>query len=392
MKFTFNNGVLYVPVTYMRGGTSTGIMLLEENLPKDQQLKEELLRHIMGSPLFGEIKQNKQITGLGRGYPTSNKCFIIKKSNKIGINLESTLAQLSHNKSDIDWRVNCGNMSSAIPLYALEQGLICERSEDVTIYNTNTDTIMECKLNYDTQSQLTKINIAGVMGLYPGVRLSLQNPVGVKTGKLLPSGEALQTINGVRVSCLDVSVPMVILSADDLGVSVADMSKRYLDDEVFKKHFLKIWVEAAETMNIRDKQGDLIKAEDLANSETMPKVCVVSKPNDENSHIQVQYFTPQSAHVSLAVSGGSCLAVACLTPGTIAYECAQRTPELSDETKVHCVKIRHPAGVMNAYVEASLSNGEVCINTASYERSAQTLLDGQCPIYQASDELLSAYL
>ena len=59
----------------MRGGTSTGLIIWDRIVPKQLALREELLRHLMGLPLQGNLPDTKQITGLGRGYPTSNKVF-----------------------------------------------------------------------------------------------------------------------------------------------------------------------------------------------------------------------------------------------------------------------------------------------------------------------------
>ena len=104
------------PVFYMRGGTSTGIVIWEQHFCGLSDFKEEIIRKIMGVPDAGERKGNKQISGLGRGVATSNKVFIVEPhAQEPGI-FKTTLAQLAAEKSSIDWSVNCGNMSAAIPL------------------------------------------------------------------------------------------------------------------------------------------------------------------------------------------------------------------------------------------------------------------------------------
>ena len=70
-------GLLYFPVSYMRGGTSTGVVFWEPHLSPYGDLREEIIRKVMGVPDSGELKGNNQITGLGRGPATSNKVFII---------------------------------------------------------------------------------------------------------------------------------------------------------------------------------------------------------------------------------------------------------------------------------------------------------------------------
>jgi len=112
------NGVLELPVYHMRGGTSTGVVLWHEHLPAELALREEAIRCIMGVPPAGEVKGNRQTTGLGRGPSTSNKVFIVDRSPTADADITSTLAQLAADKSAIDWSVNCGNMSAALTMYA----------------------------------------------------------------------------------------------------------------------------------------------------------------------------------------------------------------------------------------------------------------------------------
>ena len=107
-------GVMELPVHYMRGGTSTGVVIWEPLVPSDARLRGELLRHLMGVPFAGSQQGNRQITGLGRGPATSNKVFLARMEyTPSGPQIVSTLAQLASDHSDIDWSVNCGNMSSA---------------------------------------------------------------------------------------------------------------------------------------------------------------------------------------------------------------------------------------------------------------------------------------
>ena len=125
LKLRVRNGVVEFPVHHVRGGTSTGLVIFDRLAPSDLALKEELLRHLMGLPLTGTRPGNKQITGLGRIVPTGNKVFFAEIESANGKpRLVSTLAQLASDKSAIDWSVNCGNMSAALPVWALDTGLV----------------------------------------------------------------------------------------------------------------------------------------------------------------------------------------------------------------------------------------------------------------------------
>ncbi len=384
------NGVLELPVYHMRGGTSTGIVLWHEHLPADLTLREEAIRWIMGVPPAGDVKGNKQTTGLGRGPSTSNKVFIVDRSPNAGADITSTLAQLASDKSAIDWSVNCGNMSAALTMYALDTGIF-RASPGTTvmrIFNTNTRVITDAtvKTPDGTPYIPADTEIPGVMGKFPGVELSLRNPVGAKTGRLLPTGNALDSFAGVAVSCVDVAVPMVILSAADLGKTGLESVEALVADQALKQRLQTIWVEAGLKMGLRKKDGEPMSAVDLARSETIPKICMVA-PSKDDTHITVRYFTPQTPHNSLAVTGGCCLAVACLMPGTVANKAARGVPVIGAKESVTVVQMRNPAGVLRARIAASMAPSGMHISSAAYERNSQIFLRGHFPLYGASAQL-----
>ncbi len=384
------NGVLELPVYHMRGGTSTGIVLWHAHLPSDPALREEAIRWIMGVPAIGERPGNKQTTGLGRGPSTSNKVFIIDRAPCADADITSTLAQLAAGKAAIDWSVNCGNMSAALTQYALDTGIFkATRGTTVMrIFNTNTRVTTDAtvKTPDGTPHIPADTEIPGVMGRFPGVELSLRNPVGAKTGKLLPTGNVIDNFSGVYASCVDVAVPMVIVSARDLGKTGQEPVEELARDHALKQRLQAIWVEAGLKMGLRRKNGEAMTADDLARSETMPKICMVAPPQGEE-HILVRYFTPQTPHNSLAVTGGCCLAAACLLPGTVANQLARALPVLEAKESVTVVQMRNPAGVLRARIVASMTATGMRIGSAAYERSSQIFLRGHFPLYCASTQL-----
>ena len=382
------HGVAQFPVYYMRGGTSTGIVLWHQHVPEDQVLKEELIRAIMGVPACGETRGNKQTTGLGRGAPTSNKVFIVSPPNSGEADISSTLAQLAADKSAIDWSVNCGNMSAALPMYALDTGLVKAAPDRtvVRIFNTNTGVTTDASVRTPNADVFIPADteIPGVMGRFPGVELTLRHPVGAKTGKLLPTGHASDEICGVQVSCVDVAVPMVILRAEDVGKTGQETPDELARDSKLKDRLREIWVAAGLRMGLRRRGGALMTANDLAHSETVPKVCLISASTCESAHINARYFTPQAPHSSLAVTGGCCLAVACLVPGTVANSLAQGLQTTGEINGICTVAMRNPAGVLRARIGATTTTAGLRVTSVAYERSAQLFLRGHFPAYGAS--------
>jgi hypothetical protein len=130
-------------------------------------------------------------------------------------------------------------------------------------------------------------------------------------------------------------------------------------------------------------------ADEIANSETIPKVCIIGPPA-KSGHITTRYFTPQAGHDTMAVTGGCCLAAACLIPGSVAHEIARGLPALGATPTEVQVDIENPAGILSATIGGREVGGETLIDRAAYKRSAQILLGGTVPLYRASEPLKQA--
>ena len=387
-------GCVEFPVHHVRGGTSTGLVISEHWAPRDQHLREELLRHLMGLPLDGTRPGNKQITGLGRIVPTGNKVFFARlEADGNRRRIVSTFAQLAADKAAIDWSVNCGNMTAALPLWVLDTGQVepvaAGDAFEIDIFNTNTGVTAGSRMRVGADGRFVAAEIPGVDGAFPGVDLFLANPVGAKTGRLLPTDRPVDDVAGYAVSCVDVAVPMVIARADAFGKTAHERIEELEGDRDFMAALRAVWVEAGLRMGLQGAGGRAMTADELAQSETIPKVCIVGPPRG-TGHIAVRYFTPQAAHRSMAVSGGCCLAAAALIPGSVAHGIARGLPPVGDAFDEVDVGIENPAGVLEATIGARLATSGLEVRKAAYRRSTQILLRGHVPLYRASDALLGA--
>jgi 2-methylaconitate cis-trans-isomerase PrpF len=388
------DGCVEFPVHHVRGGTSTGLVISERWAPREQTLREELLRHLMGLPLEGTRAGNRQITGLGRIVPTGNKVFFARvEANGSQRRIVSTFAQLAADKAAVDWSVNCGNMTAALPLWALHTGQVepvgAGDTFEIDIFNTNTAVTAGSRMRIGADGRFVAAEIPGVDGAFPSVDLFLANPVGAKTGRLLPTGRPVDDIAGYAVSCVDVAVPMVIARAADFGRTAHETIEELEADRELMAALRAVWVEAGLRMALKSSDGRPMTAEKLAQSETIPKVCIVGPPRG-SGQIAVRYFTPQMAHRSMAVSGGCCLAAATLIPGSVAHEIALGVPSVGDSFGEFDVGIENPAGVLEATIEARLMPSGLDVRRAAYRRSAQILLRGHVPLYRGSGALRRA--
>ena len=393
LRLRVSAGVIEFPVHHVRGGTSTGLVLWERLVPAEPALREELIRHLMGVPLAGSRPGNRQVTGLGRGIATSNKVFLADIEEAGGAQrLVSTLAQLASDIAAIDWSVNCGNMSSALQLWGLDTGFLAAPATgpcEEEIRNTNTGVLTTSRMVREADGRFAVAEIPGVDGAFPAVDLFLHDPVGSKTGRLLPTGRAIDEIGGHAVSCVDVAVPMVIAEAAGFGKTAREPMAELVADGAFMEAFRAVWIEAGLRMGLKRRDGTLMTAGEIARSETVPKACIVGPPG-EGGNVAVRYFTPQTGHPSMAVSGGCCLAAAALVPGSVANRVARGLTLPRPGFADHEIGIENPAGILEATVVARMEAGGLAVSSAAYRRSTQILVRGHVPLYRASPALQAA--
>ena len=127
-----------LPCSVIRGGTSKGIYFLESLLPQPGQERDRVLLTVFGSPDL------RQIDGLGGANSLTSKVCIIGPSLRDDADVDYTFGQVSVDKGIIDWRGNCGNLTSGVGIFAIAQNLlkVTEPKTVVRIYNTNTDKII----------------------------------------------------------------------------------------------------------------------------------------------------------------------------------------------------------------------------------------------------------
>src|SRR5689334_2001704 len=206
-----------IPCMMMRGGTSKGPFFLASDLPDDTAQLHRTLLAVMGS------EHIRQIDGIGGGDSLTSKAVIVDRSTRAGIDIEYLFAQVAVGGDTVDTAPNCGNMLAAVGPFAIERGLVGVTSPEtkLRIFNRNTGKIVEAIV----QTPNGKVTYAGdtaidgVPGQGAPVVLNFLDGAGAKTGALLPTGRAMDVIDGVGVSCVDFASPLVLIPAAALGKS-----------------------------------------------------------------------------------------------------------------------------------------------------------------------------
>ncbi|MBP8938098.1 MAG: 4-oxalomesaconate tautomerase, partial [Agrobacterium sp.] len=272
------NDLLKIPCVLMRGGTSRGPFFLASDLPRDPRHRDSALLSIMGSghPL--------QIDGIGGGNPVTSKVAIIGPATIEGADIDYLFAQVRTDRQYVDYSPNCGNMLAAVGPFAIEAGLVAAHRHDtvVRIHNVNTGKLIEAKVptRGNEVIYLGDASIDGVPGLAAPIALTFVDAAGAKTGRLLPTGNPLDTIDGVDVTAIDCAIPMVLMRAADLGVSGYEDPQTLSGNRNLIERMRSIRIQAGRQMGMGEVKDMVI-----------PKPVLVA-PARNGGTLSVRYFMP----------------------------------------------------------------------------------------------------
>jgi 4-oxalomesaconate tautomerase len=348
-----------IPCLLMRGGTSKGPYFLADDLPADAAVRDRVLLSVMGSPHI------RQIDGIGGGDSLTSKAVIISRSTRPGIDLDYLFAQVAVGEGGVDTGPNCGNMLSGVAPFAIERGLVAA-SDPVTrikLFNINTAKVIEAvvqtpggRVTYDGDAR-----IDGVPGTGAPIVLNFLNAAGAKTGKLLPTGKVVDVVEGVEVSCVDLSSPLVFATATSFGKTGYE-SKRELDpDAAFFRRLESVRQAAARLMGMGEVAGKVL-----------PKFALVAPPK-QGGTVAARYFVPWNCHSAFAVTGALCLGAAACIPGTVAHRVARH-----EAGNRGVVVIEHPAGQLETRMSMRFGANDAIpeFERAGIVRTARPLMAG----------------
>ncbi|MFV0333010.1 MAG: 4-oxalomesaconate tautomerase [Tropicimonas sp.] len=345
-----------IPYLFMRGGTSRGPYFRREDLPEDQEILARVLIAAVGSghPL--------NIDGIGGGAAVTTKVAMLSRSEDDWADIDYFFAQVSVEEQLVDFKPTCGNILSGVGPAAIEMGLI-EPAGDVTeirirAVNTGARILARVQTPGGRLIYGGDTEIAGVPGTAAPIELNFMEVVGSSTGAFLPTGKLRDVIDGIEVTCMDVTMPMAIARAADFGLTGYESVAELDENRAFFDRMERIRIQAGQMMGM----GDVTKS-------VTPKFGLVA-PAREGGTVTVRYFMPWKTHPSMAVTGAQCMAACVLTPGSVADGLAP-LPEASPAT----VELEHASGSIDVLVDFSMEGG-FTLNSAGLMRTARKLADG----------------
>jgi 4-oxalomesaconate tautomerase len=340
---------------WMRGGTSKGGFFLADELPSDTAERDAFLLRVMGSP------DPRQIDGMGGADPLTSKVAVVSKSDRDGVDVDYLFLQVFVDQAIVTDQQNCGNMLAGVGPFAIERRLFAATGDEtrVTIFMVNTGQIAVATVQTPggVPTYAGEARIDGVPGTAAPIPLEFRDTAGSSCGALLPTGNAVDMIDGVACTLIDNGMPCVVFKAEDVGATGYE-DRATLDAATG----LKAKIEA-----IRLKAGPLMNLGDVA-EKSVPKMMLVAPPRHGGA-VTVRSFIPHRAHATIGVLGAVSVATACLVPGSPVAQLAA-IPEGRRKT----LSVEHPTGEMSCVLELD-EDGQVA--TAALLRTARKLMDGE---------------
>ena len=342
----------------MRGGTSRGAYFLASDLPTDIAERDRILLSVMGSP------DPRQIDGIGGADPLTSKVAVISPSSRPGIDVDYLFLQVWVDRPEVSDKQNCGNILAGVAPFAIERGLVrgCDPVTQVRIFMVNTSQTVVATVQTPGGKPEYQGNarIDGVPGTAAPIPLSFSDTAGSTCGALLPTGRAVDLVNGIAVTCIDNGMPVVVMRASDVG-RTGDETRDQLD----KDTELKAKIEA-----IRLTVGPMMNLGDVT-AQTVPKMILLAPPR-EGGVVSTRSFIPHRAHATIGVFAAVSVATACLLPDSPAHSLA-RIPD--GTTKLMLVE--HPTGASPVSLTTDVHDGKTVVTEAAIISTARALFEGR---------------
>jgi 2-methylaconitate cis-trans-isomerase PrpF len=369
-----------IPAVFMRGGTSKALVFDRRDLPERQDDWAPIFLAAIGSP----DPHGRQLDGMGGGVSSLSKVCVVGPPSRDDADVDHTFAQIGVRDRVVDYGGTCGNMSSAIGPFALDQGLVAPPAGTeaiVRIHDTNTRKIIVARFPaaQGTAAVEGSFVLDGVAGSGAPVRLDFMDPGGATTGRLLPTGnpvDALRTKDGgeVQASLIDAANPFIFVAADSLGLAGTELPDALDAAPGLLERLEQIRREGAVAMGL---------APDPAGAAaSIPKIALVAAPAEAPTlsgrtlraaeiDLLVRMISVGQPHRAFAATGALCLAVACRVPGSIPNHLL--APRQNDDE----LRLGHPSGVVNAAAEVGRRDGELHADYAAVYRTARRLFQGE---------------
>jgi len=373
---------LKLPAVFMRGGTSNAVVFNQKDLPKDRALWDEIFLAAIGSPDLN----GRQLDGMGGGVSSLSKVCVVGPSTRPDADIDYTFAQVQVKEAKVDYGANCGNMSSAMGPFAIDEGMVkvSGREALVRIHNTNTKKIIHALFSVDEGLAAVDGDLAipGVSGTGSPVKLEFRDPGGATTGKLLPTGNVVDTLDvpglgKIRASLVDAANATVWINAKDIGLTGTELPEQLDADAAVMQKLSAIRIAGSVAMGIA------ANAEEAAKKKSIPFIGFVSPVQDakllsgesisaNDVDLTGRVISNGQTHRALPLTVSLCMAVASRLEGSVVNEVLRKG--LQAEAPV---RIGMPSGILTVAATVKQNGGVWHAEQGAFYRTQRRMFEGQ---------------
>ena len=367
-----------LPAVFMRGGTSKAVFFRQEDLPKaapprDCSNWDAIFCGVLGSP----DPNGRQLDGMGGGLSSLSKIAVIGKPTHPDADVDFTFAQVAIREAIVSYRGTCGNISSAVGPYAVDEGLVKQTGDSATvrIHNTNTGKIVVATFALQDGKAAVggEQSIAGVAGEGDPVRLAFLDPGGATTGKLLPTGNARDQLDvaglgRIEASLVDAANPVVFVRGSAFALDPRSRPEDLERDAELMKRLEELRVVSAVRMGLCSEQ------EARTSIKNLPLVSLIWPRSVESADADIvtRMISAGQPHRATPLTGAMCLAVAARLPGSIVAEALGERSEPDRD-----IAIGHASGILTLGAKVRTSGGEAVAEEVVVYRTARRLMEGR---------------
>lgn len=358
--------MIAIPYMQLRGGSSKGLFFRATDLPADPTERDRLILGAMEGVGLGDPRQ---IDGLGGATSLTSKVAVVSRSEQPDAELDYLFLQVVVGKGRVSAGQNCGNILAGVLPFAIEAGLFPASSPTTTarIRMVNTGGICEVtvqtpngQMAYASSPDVGTAKVDGVPGTAAPILCNYLGIAGSTCGALLPTGNVLDIVEGIAVTCIDNGMPEVVLRATDFGLTGYESPAELEANTLLKDKLERIRLAVGPMMNLGDVSG-----------KTIPKMCLIALPV-HGGMVCTRTFIPHTVHEAIGVLGAISTATACLLPGSVAQGIAVLPPNPEQGYSVE-----HPTGEFTVRLELTNENGLVQVGKSGVIRTARLLSRGE---------------
>ena len=370
-----------LPAVYMRGGTSKAVFFHDNHLPRDPAIRDRVILAAFGSP----DPNRRQVDGMGGAISSTSKVAIISRSQDPEYDVVYNFGQVSIDRPIVDYMGNCGNISSAVGPFAVDEGLVTVEEPVTTVRihqkNTNTLILAEVPVKDGRYNEDGDYFISGVPSPGGKIALHFSNPGGAVTGRLFPTGNLIDTLDvpdlgSIRYTVIDAANPLVLVAAHDLGLTGIEI------EEIDNRADIRAILEAIRS-RVAVIMGCAATVEEASLScQTVPRIAFVSAPQPYTDLNGTQLDSTKIDLVARVISMGNLHKAFAVTSAIPAAGAARVKGTIVDEILGHgalekqFVRLGHPGGVIEVGVEVKGQGVDCIYAKAILGRTARRLMEG----------------